>query len=552
MDHRIPIARHSRSRRSRLVRLAATAAATALVVAACADSGTGSDSGEAGNVAASKFGELQDGMINIPDAPDTPVEGGKITFASYSSPSSLDPAQTVAAVTTGGTELINIYDALMRYDMATDTVVPQMAESLTHDDEYQQWTLTLREGITFSDGAAFDADAVVASQQRYADHTGAPESAIWNANVDSVEATDDRTVVYTLTQTWPDFDFLLTSGPGMIVAPSAGPVGDGFEPLGAGPFTLAEWQPDNKIRLEARDDYWAGRPHLDEVEFAYMPTMAVAKESMFNGDVEMVFLREPEDVNELLDREMPGYVNMTAAANVGVINTAPGRPGADPRVRKAIQLAIDPGQLSHRAYGDESFGHSEIFPEYSRWHTDVTAPEQDMEAARALVAEAKADGFDGKIVTNNAPDQTKREQALVLEAQLESAGFDVQTDIMPTISEQVRAVAAEQDYDLSGWGFGFREADPFPKMYAVLHSDGQQVYGMYTSPEVDELLERFQVATDPAEQKEIMGAIQEELNDDARFVNYGYFAEYVAWQPNVHGIEGTSNSMVLFADAWTS
>src|SRR5699024_2358544 len=286
--------------------------------------------------------------------------------------------------------------------------------------------------------------------------------------------------------------------------------------------------------------------------FADMPTMQVSMETIFNGDVDMFFVREPDDVNALLQRDIPVYVNMTAASNAGIINAAPGRAGSDPRVRKAMQLAVDPAVLSRRAYGDPAFGESTLFPGYSRWHTDVTAPQPDPEQARELVAAAKADGFNGEIVTINAPDQAKQQQAIALEAQLEAVGFDVETKIMPTIADQIRVIAAEQDYDLGAFGVNLREPDPFPKMFEAMHGDGKQTYGMYTSPEMDALIEQFQVATDHDEQMRLMADIQKQVNEDVPFLTYGYYAEYIGWQKNVHGIEGSSNSMVSFADAWKS
>ncbi len=530
-------------------RLSVAVAALALLAAGCADSDGGA--GEEGSIAASEFGELKDGMVNITPASGEPVDGGTVEFAAYSEPRSLDPAKTIAAITTGGAEMLNIYDSLMRYDAAADEIVPQMAEGLEHNEDYTRWTLTLRDGVAFSDGSPVDAAAVKASQKRYS-AASAPEAAIWNANVVDIATPDDATVVYTLDKTWPEFSFLLTSGPGMIVAPSAGPVGDGFTPIGAGPFTLDDWNQGNSLKLAARPDYWDGAPHLDSVEFVYMPTMQVSMETMFNGGVDMVFVREPDDVNALLQRDTPGYVNMTAASNAALINAAPGRAGADPRVRKAMQLAIDPAVLSRRAYGDPAFGESTLFPAYSRWNTDVVAPQTDPEKARELVAAAKADGFDGEIVSINAPDQARQQQAMAIEAQLEAVGFDVDTKIMPTIGDQIRVIASEQDYDLGAWGMSLREPDPFPKMFEILHSDGKQTYGMHTGPEMDALIEQFQVATDHDDQMRIMADIQKQVNEDVPFLTFGYYAEYVGWQTNVHGIEGTSNSMVSFADAWKS
>lgn len=523
-------------------------AALALVTAGCASSGSGSDQ-DAAQV--SEFGELRDGMVNVDASSGDPVDGGEASFAAYSEPRSLDPAKTVAAVTTGGVEMLNIYDSLMRYDTDTQSVVPQMAKELSVDDSYETWTLTLRDGVTFSDGTPVDSAAVKTSQERYA-AAPAPEAALWNDNVVEIATPDATTVVYTLNKTWPEFSSMLASGPGMIVAESAGAPDGDFQPVGAGPFTLDSWNNTEFMTLAAHDDYWNGKPPLDSLKFVYMPTMQVSMETFFNGGVDMAFVREPDDVNEMLDRNTAGYVNLTAASNAAIINALPGRPGSDPRVREAMQLAIDPGVLNQRAYDNAEFGESEMFAEYSRWHSDAAAPTQDLEKAKSLVEEAKADGFDGKIVTINAPDQAKQQQAVAIEAQLNAVGFDVDTKNMPTIGDQIRVIAAEQDYDLGAWGINFRDSDPFPKMFEAMHSGGKQLYGMYTSAEMDELIDQFQVETDEDEKLNVMADIQRQVNKDVPFLVYGYYAEFIAWQDDIHGVKGSANSMVLFDEAWKS
>ncbi|QDQ96135.1 ABC transporter substrate-binding protein [Tomitella fengzijianii] len=534
-----------RSNRRALVRLGAVAAAAALLATGCANSGDSAG----GDSSATAVADLQDGMVNVAEAEGEPVEGGELSFAAYSEPKAVDPAKTIAAVTTGGLELVNVYDSLMRYDTESQSVVPQMAEGLTHSDDYRTWTMTLRDGVEFSDGTPLDAAAVKASQERYAQAKG-PEAGLWTANVAGISTPDERTVVYELDKTWPEFDVMLTSGPGMIVAPSAGPPGEGFTPIGAGPFTLGEWRQGESMTLKANPDYWGGKPHLDAVKVVYMPTMEVSKETFFNDGVDMTFVREPDDVTELLGKNLPGYVNMTSAANTYIINAAPGRPGSDPRVRKAIQLATDPSVLAQRAYGDPEYGESELFPEYSRWHTDAAGPEFDPERAKKLVAEAKADGVGTTLVSINSPEQARQQQALALEAQLEAVGFDVDTKIMPTIGDQIRVIGSERNYDLGAWGLSYRESDPFAKMFDTMHSGGKQLYGMSTSPEMDVLVDQFQTATDKDAKLQAMAQIQQQVNEDVPFINIGYFAEYTAWHDNVHGVEGSSNSMILLGDAW--
>ena len=132
----------------------------------------------------------------------------------------------------------------------------------------------------------------------------------------------------------------------------------------------------------------------------------------------------------------------------------------------------------------------------------------------------------------------------------EAVGFDVETKIMPTIGDQIRTIAADRDYDLGAWGMSYREPDPYPKMFDTMDSAGKQTYGMYTSDAMDALLEKFQTATDHDQKLQIMAEIQKQVNEDVPFITAGYYAEYIPWQKNVHGVEGTSNSMVLLAKAW--
>ncbi len=532
-----------------LLPLCAGAVAVGMLASGCAADDGGASA--TGSSAVNAFADLHDGMINLGDDEGDPVRGGTLSFAGYGEPSTLDPAKTIAAVTTGGVELANIYDTLMRYDTASGTYKPQLAKGLAHSDDYRTWTLTLRDGVSFSDGTPLDAAAVKASQERYA-AAKAPEGPLWNDNVAAIDTPDAHTVVYTLTKPWPGFAYALTSGPGMIVAASAGAPGAGFHPVGAGPFTLDKWEHGNAITLSARADYWGGAPNLDAVKFVYFPTTQVALETFFNGGVDMALVREPEEVQQVLDQGLPGYVNMTAASNAGIINAEPGRPGADVRVRKAMQLAIDPATLSLRAHGDPAYGHSELFSAYSHWHTDVAEPKTDKAEAAALVQQAEADGFSGAISVETGPGEALQKQAIAIEAELESVGFDVDLKVMPTQGDHLRSVAAEHDYDLAVWGLALRDSDPYPKMLSAMHSGGTQLYGMHTSPAMDALIDRFQAESDDAERVRIAGEIQRQVDEDAPFVVFGYNAEDVAWSPDVHGVTGTSNSMVLLGKAWKS
>lgn len=489
---------------------------------------------------------VKEGYVGT-DKQGTPVEGGTLKLASFTEPRSLDPAVTIAALTTGGAEMLNIYDSLMRYDAADSGFVPQLAQEISSDDN-TTWTLTLRDGVTFSDGSTLDAAAVKASQERYASMP-APEAALWNANVASIKTPDDMTVVYTLKKPWAQFPGILTSGPGMIVGKDAGE-GESFKPIGAGPFTVGKLAPQESLTINARDDYWDGKPKLDAVKFVYLPNAQTAIESKKNGEVDVIFVREPDQVEAALADSPHGVINMTAAQNSALINADKGRPGADPRIRKAMQLAIDTSLLTERAFDVADGGSPTIFPEYSRWHGATEGLAYDPKAAKKLVDEAKADGFDGKIRYLDGSDPASRETALAVKAQLEAVGFSVETELARTTADQITKIAVDRDYDVSAWGHSFREPDPIGKMFAIMHSTGTQLYGSHTSPEMDALLEEFQSLPTYEEQKAVMDKIQQKVNEDVPFLVFGAYAETVLWNENVRGVLGAGNSMVLFSKAW--
>ncbi|MBM0127034.1 ABC transporter substrate-binding protein [Pimelobacter simplex] len=491
---------------------------------------------------------LAEGFRNVDDSGE-PSAGGTLTYGAYTEPASLDPTVTIAAATTGGNEMANIFDTLTTFDPEKQEFVPRLAESIEPNSDFTSWTLTLREDVTFSDGTPLDAEAVVWSQQRYA-AAKAPETALWNANVTSTTATDALTVTYDLARPWPLFPGILSTGPGMVVAKSSVGADGRFTPVGAGPFTLGAWKPGESIDLEARADYWDGAPHLDSVRMAFLGDQRTSLDSLVGGDVDAALVRDPDLVDEVLDLELPAYVNMRAASNVAIINAAEGAAGHDPRVRKAIALAIDPELMRERMFGGAGIASSDLFPDYSVWHTDVAGLAPDREEATKLVEEAKADGWDGVITYVDGTDPASRAATQAVKASLEAVGMTLDPKPARTISEQITRIAVERDYDLAGWSVNFVEADPYARMFALMSTTGTQTYGMYTSPAMDEHIAAFQAATTRDDQLAAVSAIQEQVNEDVPFVTFGPYSELSVWNKDVHGITGGANSIIMLDDAW--
>jgi ABC-type transport system substrate-binding protein len=284
---------------------------------------------------------------------DATVAGTSITAGMLTEPTGLDPVNDSNAGTTGGTHMAAIYDALMRWDPETGEYQTHMAESLESDADYTVWTLGLRDGVNFSDGTPLNADAVVTSIGRYAD---SPFGGFAYNLLDSVVATDDLTVTFTLTGPWSGFPFLLASSFGYVTNQAAVDAGgDGFSlnPVGAGagPYVIDRFSPGEGVYLKANPDYWGGPVCVESLSFVRIPGGPATYEAYTAGQLQLAFLREPIAIAQATadGESMLGWQKNAGTVlmmNNGVGDSSPAT--LDVRLRRAIDLAVDPEATAFR------------------------------------------------------------------------------------------------------------------------------------------------------------------------------------------------------------
>ncbi|MFI6862215.1 ABC transporter substrate-binding protein [Streptomyces sp. NPDC050421] len=531
------------------VRLAATLAVAAMLTSACVSSS------DAGNTDGAKTQKTERGRYTfglIGEQPDggTPVEGGTLRIADYAEARSLSPAVTYATGASGGSALAAVYDVLMRYDTAAKKYEPQLAESLHSSDDLKTWTLKLRDGVKFSDGTPLDADAVTASLAWYQKNKGA-DTALLAPNVAKTEATDDSTVVFTLRSPWATFPAMLAQAPGMIVAPAAY-AGKTFKPVGAGPFVLDRYAPQEEMILKANKSYFKGRPHLDALRFTWPQSDRSKLEALDDGTADLTYMRSPDVVDDAVKAGHTGELTLTGLGNMVVINTRKGRPGADLRVRKAMALALDPELDTARAYDGKGLPGKEIFPPESRLHSEVKPLGVDLDQAKKLLAEAKKDGYDGTISYMDGTDPVSRAKGVVTKAMLERVGFTVKLDLVSSIADRTSKTYVEHDFDISRGAASISESDPYHRLQSVLNSTSYGNPGGYANPKMDALLVRLQAADSDAGTQKVLDEVQSLFNEDVPLVNLGASAAFTAWSKKVHGIVPTDEYMTLFGEAWIS
>ncbi|MEX0584176.1 MAG: ABC transporter substrate-binding protein, partial [Natronospirillum sp.] len=218
-------------------------------------------------------------------------------------PQSLDP-HAVTAVNDFRI-LVNLYDGLVRYEDGTLEVEPALAESWDISDDGRTYTFQLRHGVTFHDGSAFDADAVVFNFERMLNedhpyhHTGPFPLAFYFGEVDAVEASGTHEVTFTLTEPFAPFLSNLAYPTGLIISPQAVTEHEddvGRQPAGTGAFQFAEWVSNSRVVLTRNDDYWEGAPDLEAVVFRPITDANTRVAEMLSGGIDMMVEVPPDNV----------------------------------------------------------------------------------------------------------------------------------------------------------------------------------------------------------------------------------------------------------------
>lgn len=528
-------------------RVATALLATTLLVAGCASS-EGSEDGEQDSSSLSKEEIYAAGVVGVSGDEGEPKDGGTLTLADYSEARSLDPTKTIPNGAAGGNALAAVYDVLMRYDQPSNSFEPWLAKSLTTEDN-TTWTLELREGVTFTDGTPLDAKAVVGSIGYYMQNAGY-NTLLLATNIKDMKPEGATKVVFTLNQPWITFPNMLASGPGMIMAPAAyqgGP--DRFTPIGAGPFALDTYKPAEELLLKANPDYWNGKPHLESVRFVWLGSDADRLSSLADGTVDVANIRAAQTLEQARKDGFAGIMAPSGLGSIYWLNNREGRAGSDVRVRQAINHAIDPTVVAERVNGGAGLPGRNIYSPSAPYYEDVETSDYDPEKAKALLEEAKADGYDGQIVYIGQSDQASQTQAVTVEAMLEAVGFNVETDLLRNVADQTQRIYVTHDYDLAVAAMSVPDEDPYSRLATNLNSQSPQNPSGYASPEMDELIAKLQAASGD-EATALLKQINELWQETVPGVAMGAGAFFMPWNDDIHGITSTSETLLLLGGAW--
>lgn len=483
-------------------------------------------------------------------------KGGELTMAVGQAAQTLDPV-TQNSGSNGGSERAAIFDTLVRYNPSTNKYEPHLAKSLTPNADYTEWTLGLRDGIKFDDGTPMTAEVVKTSVAR---HTAKGAT----SNVDSIlglvkemEVKDPSTLIFRLSKPFGTFPFALAAQGGEITNPAVvDSMGKTFgrkvaTNLGVGPYELVKFAPGEEIVMKAKDNYWGGPVCIQTLRFKFIPGGQPTYEAFKLNEAQVAYLSDGRAVDmaekdKALGLRSGDFGGAAILMNNGVKNTTP--PTKDLKIRQAISLAIDPNVMNQRRWDGLGVPSKALNPEGSPLATSVPGPAYDVEKAKALVAEAKAGGWNGQIRLSCTNDATSVETAIAIKALLGAAGITVNASQV-TVSELINSIIVENNYDLACWSVGTQASSAYLGLSGY-DSQAPGNYAGYANPDMDAALKKLQASASNEDQKAALESIQKVWNDTIPAVIYGFTKSLIAYSPKVHGLTQTSWGTILFNKAY--
>jgi peptide/nickel transport system substrate-binding protein len=444
----------------------------------------------------------------------------------------------------------HVFDALANVDADTN-LVPALATSWRALDD-TTWEFTLRKGVRFHDGSAFDARDVEFSIRRAAGlaQKGGQFGSFTRA-IAAIEIVDPHTIRFKTTTPHAVLPRDLNSI--FIVSRSIGDAGTddfnaGRAALGTGPFKLQSFARGDRIELVRNDAYWGDKPRWERVTLRILAQDASRLAALLANDVDAIENVPTSDAGRLerdkriqVERKVSWrtiflHLDQYRDAPPGVTDRN-GKPLArnpfrDPRVRAALSLAIDRKALVDRVMESMAVPAANLVsPPVFAHDPTLKVPSYDLQAARKLLAEAGyAEGFRLTLAAPNNRYVNDEQIAQAVAQMWTRIGIaPARVETMPAATYFTKARNGEFGVALLGWGSSGGDlalralvATPSPEKGL-----GTWNWGRYSNPQVDRLVERSLATVDQAKRealaREAMGVA---MKDHAVIVLHHQYASW--------------------------
>ncbi|MDH2328060.1 ABC transporter substrate-binding protein [Cereibacter sp. SYSU M97828] len=453
-------------------------------------------------------------------------------------PDRLDPCEMPRSVI-GRIIKQNVVETLVELNYADATLMPRLATSWTQDSP-TEWTFKLREGVTFHDGAPFDAAAVIAAMERTIDPalTCITRTKFFDGVDITATAVDPLTVKFTTAQPSPILPTLLAQ---MAISSPNTPLGVYTnEPIGTGPYRFVEWVQGQDVTLERSGEYWGEEPVITKATYVWRSESSVVAAMVATNEADLAFSIAPQDATDPdMDKVYPNSDSAMFRLSVDV------PPLNDIRVRRAINLAIDRTAFLGTILSEEATeATQQVGPNVFGWNDSLTPWEYDPDEAMRLLAEAKADGVpvdtEMRLIGRPAMFANSNEFVQAVGEMLRAVGLNVN---METLEMSQWLEVANKPFDPARKPNIFltmhdnNSGDAAFTVYFKYHSNGRQ--SELHNPELDALIEKAATLSGDereAAYNEVFRMIYQDIVSDVplfHMVNYMRIGPRIDFTPTI-------------------
>ncbi|WP_299724238.1 ABC transporter substrate-binding protein [uncultured Tateyamaria sp.] len=499
-----------------------------------------------------------------------PVWAENFKWAETTDPQTMDPHAVNSAPVLGF--LNNVYEGLVRRgkDMAIE---PSLATAWEPIGDGEGWRFTLRQGVTFHGGEAFNADDVIFSYQRASDESSDTRS--WFAPVSDVVKVDDYTVDIMTTAPNPIFPdsianwMIMDSGWAEANGTTLPDKENGnhatLNTNGTGPFRVTVREPGLMTVLEPHADWWDEAEHnITNAQLTPIQNSATAVAALLSGDVDLINPVPIQDTARLAGNDavkvfqgieariiMLGFPHEADALKYSN-DTTDTNPFSDVRVRRAVAHAINVPAILQTIMRGNAEPASQLVSAAMRGYSAGLSerPAYDPDAAKALLAEAGYEnGFSFGLKCPN--DRYLNDEAVcqAITGMLAQVGITATLDAMPVQNYWPELRADNFDMYLLGWSPGTFDAEHPVRFLASTPNEEKKLgswnFGGYSNARVDELLPMIQSEIDDTKRQAMLDETAKILQDEVAYVPL--YVQPLVWgaQSNIELTQRPDNFFIL-------